>query len=511
MHPRNDQKPPPIGRAGAVFAVSVVTLVAASGFAGAMLRPIWERIRGPRLPAGGELASFLEHASVDVRRGRAAHLVEPLRGLAAQAKDPATRERVLGLWTEAALQAGRLEDAAASEEQREALAGAQEKSAIRLRRIGLAGALGRSEEAARLAEPMVKGDDSRLADEARLRLVATKGEKDLRAWVESRTGEDPEEARRAGMAALRLLGDAERAERLLAPLEKGGRCDASLCEALADAYGRLDRPADLARVLAVLLEPGRVQDESERARMALARAAALGRSGDVRGALSAVEAVRRSPDFEARQAARRARYELLRQAGLLRAEVASLRDPAERAFVALEIDRNYAEAVRLYAAASQPRPDSLELAQGLREAERRRELAERRALYEQVLSKEPDDQPTREKHLATLVALGEADEARRWVSRALQGRESSAEGLVAAALALRKAGLDRDAASALEKAHAAERDPARKQQILFALGDLYSAARQDEAARRLYANLAAEGASPEIRERAVARLAALLR
>ena len=61
-----------------------------------------------------------------------------------------------------------------------------------------------------------------------------------------------------------------------------------------------------------------------------------------------------------------------------------MRDVGEQAFVALEVQHDYAEAARLYDKASRAHPDALEYVEGLREAERRRELAERRALYEQV-------------------------------------------------------------------------------------------------------------------------------
>ncbi len=497
-------------RGSAPFVLSVVVLVAASGFAGAMLRPLGERWWRPSVPNAGELALFLEHAVVDVRLGRAAPLVQRLGSLAAQIREPATRERVLGLWTEAALQAGRLSDAASAEAQRETLVEDPEaRNAIRLRRIGLAGALGQLSQAAELAEPLIAGGDPRLADEARLRLATVMGEKELRSWIANRGPRDAEEARRAGLAALRLLGDAGEAERLLAPLEQTGQRDASLCQALMDVYSKLDRPQDLARIAGALLDQTR--DESQRARVVLLQANALARAGNTRAALAALEPLRRSREFPVRQAARRARYEVLHQAGRLQAEVASLRDPAERAFVALEVERNYGEAVRLYGAASSAHPDSLEFAEGLREAERRRELAERRALYLQVLAKDPEDQATREKLLGVLGAIGEGEVARQWVGEALKGREAAPEALVAAALALKKAGLGSDAAGYLEKAYAAENDISKKQQILFSLGDLYVGARQEETARRLYTSLAADGANPEIRERAVARLASLLR
>src|SRR6266496_4537688 len=95
-------------RDSAPFVLSVVVLVAASAFAGAMLRPLAERWWRSNVPSAGELALVLEHAAVDVRLGRAAPLVDRLGVLAAHIREPATRERVLGLWTEAALQAGRL-------------------------------------------------------------------------------------------------------------------------------------------------------------------------------------------------------------------------------------------------------------------------------------------------------------------------------------------------------------------------------------------------------------------
>src|SRR5262249_17846668 len=125
-------------RRSPAFALSLGVLVCASALAGAMLRPLVERWRRPAVPSTGELALFLEHVLVDVRLGRAAPFTDQLGALAKQIKDPVTRERVLGLWTEAALQAGRLQEAATSEAQREALASdGEERTAIRLRRIGL--------------------------------------------------------------------------------------------------------------------------------------------------------------------------------------------------------------------------------------------------------------------------------------------------------------------------------------------------------------------------------------
>jgi tetratricopeptide (TPR) repeat protein len=501
---------PPCAKGIRLFALSLAALVISSLFAGAMLRPLIDVWRQPSALASGEIAVFIEHAALDVRLGLAAPLTERLRVLATRVADPVTRERVLGLHTEAALQAGQLSDAASSEEQRETLVfDANARNAIRLRRIGLAAALGQLARAAELAAPLIAGGDTRLADEARVRLSSSMKREELRSWIESPGDRDPEETRRAGLAALRLLGDATQAERLLGPLERSGQRDASLCEALTEIYLDLDRPWDLARVLDALLADAKI--ESERARLVLLQASALARAGDSRSALALLEPLRRSQDPVVQLSARRGRFEILKKAGLLDAEVDSLREPGERAFVALTVQRDYEEAVRLYQSAIAAHPDSIELAQGLREAERRRELAERRALYEQVLAKDPEDQPTREKLLAVFVALGENEAVRQFIGQMLKGRETVPEALIGVALALKRAGLDRDAAGFLERAYAAETDAAKKQQIMFSLGDLYAEARREEDARRLYTTLATDGANSAVRERAVSRLASMLR
>jgi tetratricopeptide (TPR) repeat protein len=496
-------------KAHLLFGLSIAALIAASSFGGAMLRPLIDRWRGRGAPNSGELALFLEHAVVDVRLGRAAPLVDRLGSLALEVKDPATRERLLGLWTEAALQAGRLQDAAVSEEEREALAvDPQGRAVIRLRRLGLATALGQSTRASELAGPLIAGSDKRLADEARLRLVASMKKDALRSWVASTAARSPEDARRAGLAALRLLDDANSAERLLAPLERSGEHDEGIYGALADVYAKLDRPRDLARTAARLSE--QAHDEDERVRLSLLQADALARAGDPAAAIAALGPLRRSNNFAARRAARRAYYDVLSREGRLQAALASVHDPAERGFIALEVQHDYREAVRWYEGASKAQPDSPEIATGLREAARRRELAERRTLYEQVLVKDPDDQSTRDKLLGVLVQLDDVEGARRVVEKALQGRERTPDALVSVAMALKQAGLEHPAAEYLEKAHAAESDSSRKQLILILLGDLYSGARRNADAERLYVGLAADGANPEIRERAVARLATLL-
>ena len=496
------------GRTG--FLLSAGALILASVFAGAMLRPLIERWLRPAVPGAAELALLIEHAAVDVRLGRVTPLVERLGSVAQTIQDRSTKERVLGLLTEASLQAGRLSEAARTEEQREPLLDdPAARSATRLRRIGLAAALGESARAGELAQPLISGRDPLLADEARLRLMAGMTEADLRARIASSDGKVPEESRRWGLAALRLLGDAAHAERLLAPLIRSDQRDTSLLAALADVYSRLERHREVAFVAEGLLRE--TADESERARLGLLRADALARAGDTDDALAALEPFRTARDFSVRQQVRRSRYEVLQRAGRLRGELAALRDPAERAFVALEIERDYVTAARLYESVAREHPNSVELAEGLREAQRRQDLAERRILYEQVLAKDPDDGSTREKLLAVLVALGDEGATRRWIADSLRGRKAGAEELVRLAVALSRAGLDRDAARYLEHAYASTDDGQKKQQILFSLGDLYAESRREEEARRLYANLATEGVNPEIRERAVARLASMLR
>lgn len=114
------------------------------------------------------------------------------------------------------------------------------------------------------------------------------------------------------------------------------------------------------------------------------------------------------------------------------------------------------------------------------------------------------------KLLAVLVALGDGEATRNTLRDVLKGRETAPEAIVAAALVLSRAGLGRDGAGLLERAYALESDTAKRQVILFSLADLYAGARMDVDARRLYANLAADGTNSEIRDRALARLAILL-
>jgi hypothetical protein len=89
----------------------------------------------------------------------------------------------------------------------------------------------------------------------------------------------------------------------------------------------------------------------------------------------------------------------------------------------------------LYRVAVAAHPGSEELARRLRDAERRRELDERRALYEQVLAKDHGDRATQEKLLAVLVALNEGETVRQLIGQMLKGREQAPEALIGVALA----------------------------------------------------------------------------
>src|SRR5581483_4901112 len=109
-------------------------------------------------------------------------------------------------------------------------------------------------------------------------------------------------------------------------------------------------------------------------------------------------------------------------------------------------------------------------------------------LYERLAIEDPDDAQARDKLFAVLVALGDREAARRHVERALHDAAPA------------------DAQALLEKTYAAERDPLERQQLLFALGELYAETRRDDDARRVYTSLASGGGSAEIRERAVAQL-----
>jgi hypothetical protein len=62
----------------------------------------------------------------------------------------------------------------------------------------------------------------------------------------------------------------------------------------------------------------------------------------------------------------------------------------------------------------------------------------------------------------------------------------------------------------LERAHQSEPDAARKQQILFALGDVYAQVRRVDLARLVFADLATQGVNAELRTQATARFAAML-
>ncbi|HEY2029749.1 MAG TPA: hypothetical protein VGH20_11135 [Myxococcales bacterium] len=478
---------------------SLVALTAAAVTAGAVLRPSLERLRSR--PAGAaETVALMEHAAVDVRLGRAGPRAAELERAAKEAREPATRQRLLGLWSEAALQAGATRKAEEADGLREPLAPEGEaRNAIRLRRIGLAAGLGETGAAEELARPLLMAPDGMLADEARLRLVSAMPDKDLRAFIAGGDVQDREQERRRGLAALRLQHNPKEALRHLEPLRKSGGDD-SLLQALVDCYALLDRPKDVASTIGPMIDAAAVQ--SRKIALSVVLANALLKTGDAAAAAAALSPFRNGGDLTARTTY----FAALKASGKLDAERRTMR-PIDRAFVALTIDRDYASAEKLYAAAA---ADSPEAAAGLREASRRIELGERRRLYEEVLAKDAGDDATRQKLIEVYVALGEADAVQKLVSQALSGRERSPEVLLAVAEALGKAGLYPEAAALLEKAYAAEPDAANKQHILFSLAALYSAGNRPADAERVYARLAAQGVSPDIQNEAVSRLATLL-
>jgi hypothetical protein len=451
-----------------------------------------------------------------VRLGRGAAALATLRRLGPRVRDAATRERYLALTADAALQAGQLALVEASERERAGLVTEPAaKRAIALRRIGLLAALKQKPQAEALAQEVAAGaPEPAVADEARLRLAAATRTKDeATAWVKATKPEDAAAARAAGLAALRLLGDAKEAERLLAPLLAQNPKDASLQAALLEVYHELKRPQDVMRVAGAYDQT--LKDEEQHAALALFVARSLAHAGAVgEGVKLAERLTTQSPSFEVRQAAREVRLQILQQAGRLKEEIAALEkrgDQAGRAFVALTMERDYELAARLYAALVKKESDSQTFAQGLKQARQGLELLKQRALYEQVLARDPGDRGAVEKLVGVLVALGEQERLKKLVGDMLKGREQQPDALVAVALLLAKAGLVADAGALLERAYGAEKDAAKQQQILLTLGDLQVEGRQPDAARRLFSGLAQRGASPEIRERAMARLAAMLR
>jgi hypothetical protein len=489
---------------------TAAALAATSAFAGVLARPLLERRRPPSGPA--EIALALEHATVDVKVGRGAAVLEPLGALAPVIEESATRARAIDLWAQAALQAGKLDVAARAVEERERLTRDPAiLRALRVQRIWLYGARGKNSAAEELAASLIgAADDPAIADEVRWRLLAaTRTPAELREWLKAAEREDVERRRRLAWAALRVLHDPAAAEPLFVGVERAGQRDASLYAGLLEADSQLGKSAEVARVAAELRS--RSKDDRLRNQLELVRARALAEAGDTDGALAALVALlAHVHDPDARLAARTLRFELLDRAGRLEAELARTGDRAVRAWVALEVQHDYALAARLYAESARADPDSPLFARGLEEARRRRDLAEREALYQGVLEKDPADEATREKLLAAAAALGDAATARRVALGWIRGKEQDPPSLVALATRLAHAGLTDDAAAVLARAGDAEKDPERNQQIQLGLGDLYAQARHDDDAQRVYSALATRGASQAIRDRAVTRLASLL-
>jgi len=502
--------------------LSVVAVVAASWFAGASTWPLLGRFASRRASSSGgegELAVALEHVATDVRLGRGAAALPVLVDLMPRVGQPETRARLCDLEVEAALQAGRLDLAEKAEAERAALTlSLPERLNIQLRLIGLYGARGKSAPAEHLAEEIIKtAPDPFLADEARWRVLAATQSRDaLQAWLQSIKREATEMVRRLGWAALRVLDRPADAARLLSIVEESGQKDPSLYSGLLEANLALGRPREVARVSAALA--ALTGDERERGQLDVMRARSMAQAGDVDAALAVLTSLLAgSGDLGVRQVARQARYQLLLAVGRLPAEIARLERPhasaserAARAYVALEIERNYALAERLYAELQKADPDSPLFVGGRREAAHRKQLAARKAHDEQVLRDNVDDRATREELLAVLIELGELEAARQAVARWMAARADDPQALVVLAGWLDRSGLVEEAGRALARAFATENSATRKQQILIALGDLYAKARQPRRAERLFTDLAAQGQSPEIRAQAVAHLATLL-
>ncbi|HEY3359573.1 MAG TPA: hypothetical protein VGQ83_40360, partial [Polyangia bacterium] len=478
------------------FGLSLAALILACLVAGGALRPRVERVlAGRRTPDRGTLALVLEHAAVDLKLGRGAVVLAPLQVLVPKVHEPRTRAQLLGLVSEAALQAGHPDAALRADEERELLAAETEvKLALRQRRVALLATLGRGPEAKALARALATESPAR-ADEIRVQLAAAlhPGEQ-LKAWVQSVTREakpDPEEVRTAGLVALTVLRDAAQAERLLASLVQP---DAGVLRALAEAYAQLKRPADVARIAQPLA--ALAKDPREASEVELLRARALLDAGDAASALTALEGLSRAaPTATLRQAARRARYQVLQRQGALAAEVAALERQGAlplRAFVALEIEGRYDLAAQLYQRLMASGADDA-FERLFHEAQRRKELAERRNLYAGVLQKDPQDARAAEKLLAALVGLRDTEGVQKFLEHASKGAGDQPAALVELGQLLVRAGLPGEAVRVLEKAYAVEIDAAKKQQILLTVADLYADARRSDQARRVYLELAQGG------------------
>lgn len=220
----------------------------------------------------------------------------------------------------------------------------------------------------------------------------------------------------------------------------------------------------------------------------------------------------RSRNVEQRVQARRIRYQVLARAGKLDAEMTALEKrgaTAERAFVALEVQGDYAAAERLYRQLTEREPDAGAYHAGLAQAQRAREIAEQERLYAEVLKEDPADRSAFEKYLPAAVAIGHLDEVKRRLE-ALLGRQEDPAALIEVARLCLASGLAVQGVDLLERAYRSEKEPARRQQILFALGDVYTRGQQVDRARRVFSDLAATAADADLRAQATARLVALV-
>jgi len=464
----------------------------------------------------GQLAAVLEHAELDVRIGRGQSVLEARDRVLHRTHVPEVRDRVLRLRAEAAVQAASYGVAEESLRELESLLDdTQAKRAAQLERIGLLAALGRDQEAQALVAEVIAGaaNDPRIADQARLRLLAASQDPEaLQGWLDKVDKNDPEAARLAGLAALRLRSDAEQAVSFLeAARAAGSPADLALLESLLAAYSALSRPSKEADVLAAMIELD--EDENDRSRLALYRADALGQAGDVEAGLAlADDILGTTRSFEVRRAARRLRFELLELGGKLEAELARLEaagDQSARAYVALEIEHDYASAEHLYAELSRAHPDSADYYQCWQEAKTKADLSEQKELYGKVLQRDPHDPSAVRRYLSAAVQLGEMAPVADVVRQQIQGREKDSAALVELAEILLGAGLADDAISVAKQAYGAEQDADKKQRLLFVLGDMLAAGQYVAEARRLYSDLAGAGATQALRQHALARLAAL--
>src|SRR5262249_42879211 len=145
--------------------------------------------------------------------------------------------------------------------------------------------------------------------------------------------------------------------------------------------------------------------------------------------------------------------------------------------------------------------------QAAAEAKRQGQVAAEERRLGQILDQDPQDGGTLERFLTAAASLGDVEVAHERVKKALVGREKQPQVLLAFAKVCGNASLYDEAVELLRRAHAAEADPDKKQEILFTLGEMYANAQQSQNARAVFQQLASEGGNQGIRDRAMGRLA----